>query len=95
MSPTGTDISAARAVMTRVPAMAWYAPPPSPTIPRIEYVKNSTSNRAIPLLTTVTTTDTSGASATRNAAVTTIATSLSVAFRLPSTTRESRYNDVA
>ena len=29
-------MSAASAVMISVPMMAWYAPPPSPTTPRIE-----------------------------------------------------------
>ena len=54
----------------------------------MDWVKNATSNRARPLTTTVIT-ETSGTSASRNATVTTIVTSRSVALRLPSTPRES------
>ncbi len=82
-------MSAAIPVMMSVPMIAWYAPPPSPTTPRIEDVKNSTSKRARPWLTMVTTTETSGIIASANAEVTTIVTSRSVAFRLPSTRREA------
>ena len=74
--------------MINVPMIAWYAPPPSPTTPRIEFVKNCASNRAMPLASTVTTTDTKGAIAMRNATVTTTVTSRSVALRGPSTTRD-------
>ena len=44
-----------------------------------------------PLASTVKTTDTSGTMAIRNAVVTTMVTSRSVALRGPSTTREVRY----
>ena len=69
--------------------MAWYPPPPCPITPRIELVKNWVSKRAMPLASTVITTDTSGAIAIRNAVVTTTVTSRSVALRAPSTTRET------
>ena len=35
-------------VMISVPKIAWYAPPPSPTTPTIEELKNSASSRARP-----------------------------------------------
>ena len=54
----------------------------------MDWVKNATSNRARPFSTTTTITDTSGTSASRNATVTRIVTSRSVALRLPSTPRE-------
>ncbi len=81
-------MTVAMAVMMRVPTMAWYAPPPSPTTPRIEYVKNSASKRASPLLSTVTTTETRGISAMTKKLLTTAVTSRSVALRMPSTARD-------
>src|SRR3954452_7634692 len=73
--------------MISVPRTAWYAPPPGPTMPTIEELKNSASSRASPLLTTSQTRLTSGTIASRNAPWTRQVTNRSVAARRPSTAR--------
>ena len=62
-------ISVAIATCSSVPMIAWYAPPLLSCGPmlRIEWPKNSASSRAVPLLTRVNTTDTSGSRASVNA----------------------------
>ena len=96
ISPAQIDPAQARMmmivmpVMMRVPTMAWYAPPPSPRTPRIDQVKNSSSKRARPRLTTVHTTDSRGVSATRKNVVTSPVTTRSVACRRPSTARATK-----
>ena len=50
MIPIGTETAVARSVMTRVPTIAWYAPPPAPTTLRADSVKKATSNRAMPAI---------------------------------------------
>src|SRR4051794_13979091 len=74
--------------MISVPKIAWYAPPPGPTTPTIEELKNSPSRRSRPLDRTVQTRLTSGTMASRNAPYTRQVTNRSVALRPPSTTRE-------
>ena len=48
MIPIGTEIRVATPVITRVPTIAWCAPPPAPITPRADSVKNSPSKRAVP-----------------------------------------------
>ena len=75
-------------MISSVPQIAWTAPPPSPTMPRIELEKNVASNRAMPLLMTVQPTDTSGTMAMAKALETMPVTNRSNARRAPSTMRE-------
>ena len=87
--PIGTLMTVVIPVMSRVPTIAWYAPPPAPTTPRIDSLKKAPSNRAAPRLTTTYSRDTSGTIAIPKAAVTAVAASRSVARRVPSTARET------
>ena len=65
------------------------APPPSPTMPRIELEKKGPSKRAMPYEITVQATETSGTIAIANAHETTPVTNRSKARRAPSTIRET------
>ena len=54
MIPSGTEKAVVTAVITSVPTIAWYAPPPAPTTLRADSVKNVDDRSARrPRLTTV------------------------------------------
>ncbi len=52
MIPIGTEIRVATPVITSVPTIACWAPPPAPITPRADSVKKEPSKRAVPRLIT-------------------------------------------
>ena len=88
MIPIGTEIRVATPVITSVPTIACWAPPPAPITPRADSVKKEPSKRAVPFLITSKSTEKSGATATKNAATIPRVTSRSIACRRFSTIRD-------
>ncbi len=88
MIPIGTEISVATPVITRVPTIAWLAPPPSPTTPRLVSLKKAQSKRLRPLLTTVHSSEINGESASAKVEMIARVTRRSFALRGPSTARD-------
>ncbi len=74
-------------VITRVPTIAWAAPPPL-TTPREDSVKNSTLRPGMPRLATSKISDSSGIIASPKAAAIAKVTVRSLARRDPSTARD-------
>ncbi len=90
MIPIGTEITAATAVITRVPTSACAAPPP-PIAPRAEVVRKSRSSPATPRLVTSKISERSGISARPKAETISRVMVRSSARRLPSTERAQAY----
>ena len=88
-NPNGTDISVVSPVMISVPTMACQAPPPSPTTPRIDDVKNVGVHPGPAVLDTVHTTEISGSSTSDERAGHGRGGERSTAWRRPSTTRDT------